>query len=342
MRAAIDEAREQVAMLVHAHPSQVVFTSGGTEANNLALKGMMFVNQPGRLAVSAIEHASLLEPAYAMTRHGWHLDLIAVDEQGRVTAEAIRAVLKDHTRLVSVMAANNETGVIQDIVALAAVVRESRAMLHVDAAQAVGKMAVDFASAGAQLMTLSAHKIYGPKGVGALIRDRSLELEPLLHGGSHEYGLRGGTEHVAGIVGFGKAAELAHQELAVRSRHVLALRRRLEACIRTVLPEIMIVAEQVERLSNTVMLAVPGMEGETLLMNLDQAGIAVSSGSACHSGSGEPSHVLTAMGYEPAIAKGALRVSFGLGNSREDVQAVAKALQEIVASRGQKVAAVGW
>jgi len=239
------------------------------------------------------------------------------------------------------MLANNETGVLQDVAGIAGRVHAAGALLHCDAVQAAGKIPVDFRALGADLMTLSAHKLNGPRGVGALVMDRRLDLRPLVHGGGQEQGLRSGTENLAGIVGFGKAAELAKTELSQHAKHAREVRDALEAEVRK-LPAVRIFSGGAERLPNTLQFGIEGLDGEWLVMELDKRGIAVSSGSACHSGKGEPSHVLTAMGLDAPIAKGALRVSLGLGNTREDVQAVVKALNEIVSGRSRKVAAVGW
>lgn len=325
-RTAVDQAREQVAALVKVHPSQVIFTSGGTEANNLALQGIMARFPGQRLAVSAIEHASVLQPARALAERGWGLDVINVDEQGRVLTESLRAVLTPSTRLVSVMTANNEIGVVQDIAMLSDAARRAGLIMHSDAVQAAGKLALDFPASGVHLMSLSAHKLYGPKGVGALIIEQGIELSPWQHGGGHEGGMRAGTENVAGIVGFGMAAELAQAETAARAAHCLELRRYFEQRLRQELPEVTVVAEGAERLSNTVMILVPGVEGETLLLHLDQAGIAVSSGSACSAGRAAASHVLVALGLVGDTGRSAVRVSFGRDNSLTDVEAVVAAL----------------
>lgn len=332
-RAALDQAREQVAALVNAHPSQVVFTSGGTEANNYALKGVAAKLPPSRLAVSAIEHSSLLGAAQALVAHGWQCDSIAVDAQCRVSLAALSAVLKSAPRLVSVMMVNNETGVIQDIAAISARVRAAGAIMHTDAVQAAGKIAVDFPASGAHLMSLSAHKLYGPKGVGALIVDKALDLEPLLQGGGHEMGRRAGTENVAGIVGFGAAALLAQQELVSRTAHLQTLRDVLEQRLRG-LPGIVMFAAQGQRIANTVLIGVPTIEGETLLMELDRHGIAVSSGSACASGDPEPSHVLLAMGVDLDLARRVIRISLGKDNTLADIDRLIAVLNEQI-SRAQ-------
>lgn len=343
---ALEQARAQVAALVGAKPAEVVFTGGGTEADNLALKGVCrgsYGRAPsGRLLVGSIEHVAVLAPALSLAMRGWKLEHIPVDAEGHYDLAALdRMLAPGGVKLVSTMLANNETGVLQDVAAIAVRAHAAGALLHCDAVQAAGKIPVDFRSLGADLMTLSAHKLNGPRGVGALIMDRRVDLQPLIYGGDQEQGLRGGTENLVGIVGFGKAAELAEAELTQRAAHVRGLRDALEAEVRT-LPGARIFSADAERLPNTLQFGIEGVDGEWLVMELDKRGIAVSSGSACHSGKGEPSHVLLAMGYDPAIAKGALRVSFGLGNTEADVPAVTRALRDIVASRPARVAAVGW
>ena len=340
--AALEAARAQVAELVGAQPAQVVFTGGGTEADNLALKGTCSGTPTGRLLVGSMEHSAVLGPAEALAKASWEVEYIRATAEGRYDLDALKQSLqRGPVRLVSVMLANNETGAIQDVRSIAALAHEAGALLHCDAAQAAGRLPVDFAALGADLMTLSAHKLNGPRGVGALIFNRRVALTPLMDGGGQEQGLRGGTENLAGIVGFGRAAELARAELSQRAAVSRALRERLEAGIKT-LPGLTIFAAGAERLPNTVQFGIAGLDGEWLVMELDKRGIAVSSGSACHSGSGKPSHVLSAMGLDAATAKGALRVSFGAGNTAADVDALATALKEIVATLGKRVAAVGW
>ncbi|MCK5640719.1 MAG: cysteine desulfurase [Gammaproteobacteria bacterium] len=329
-RQAIEQAREQVAALVQAHPSQVIFTSGGTEANNMAIKGVAARTTPGRVAVSGVEHASVLAPAQALSSQGWQVDYLGVDEQGRIESESLRENVNEDTRLVSVMMANNESGIIQDLPAIAEQVRPFGSVLHTDAVQLAGKLALDFAATGAQLMSLSAHKLYGPKGVGALVIDKTVDMEPLLHGGKHEKGYRSGTENLAGIVGFGMAAELAANELESRQQHLLPLRQYLEQQLKQRLPEVMIFGEQAERLPNTVFFAQAGIDGASLLMNMDQQGFAIASGSACGSDSSEPSHVLKAMGVPTELAHSAIRVSLGRDNSQGEIDAFIKALGEQV------------
>ena len=339
---ALETARGQVAALVNAQAAQVVFTGGGTEADNLALKGVCSGAPSGRVLVGSLEHSAVLGPAAALAKQGWDLAYIPSDGEGRYDLDALRKLLqRGPVRLVSTMLANNETGAIQEVRQIAALVHEAGAVMHCDAVQAAGKLAVDFPALGADLMTLSAHKLNGPRGVGALVMNRRIALTPLVDGGGQEQGLRGGTENLADIVGFGCAAELAKSELAVRAGHVRSLRDRLEAAIAK-LPGLRIFGAGAERLPNTVQFGIAGLDGEWLVMELDNRGIAVSSGSACHSGSGRPSHVLTAMGVDAATAKGALRVSFGASNTVQDVDALGTALTEIVSTLSKRVAAVGW
>lgn len=340
-RAALEQAREQVAALVGAHPSQVIFTSGGTEANNAALKGVAARLPAACLAASTVEHASVQQPLAALGRAGWTVATIPVTDQGQVTAQAVEAALREGARLVSVMWANNETGVVNDIGAIAAVVRTAGAVLHTDAVQALGKLPVDFAASGAHLMSVSAHKLNGPKGVGALLLDKAVDMEPLLHGGGQEKGRRGGTENLAGIVGFGRAAELAAAELAPRRKRLLDLRQRLERGLQEQVPQAVVFAAQAERLPNTVFLALPGIDGETLLLELDRLGLALSSGAACGSGYSEPSHVLRAMGVAADLARCAVRVSLGAGNTEQDVDTLIAALRQ-QAARLQTMAAMAW
>jgi cysteine desulfurase len=319
-RQALDTAREQVALLVGAEPNQLTFTSGGTEANNLALKGFAARHPGQRILVNVTEHAAVLEPAQALARQGIAVEWLPVDGQGRVDMAALEDRLaQGKVGLVSVMGANNETGVIQDLPAIAQRVRAAGATLHCDAVQLAGKRPFNMHDSGAHLVTLSAHKLYGPRGVGALVVDKTLELEATQQGGGQERGLRGGTENLAGIVGFGLAAELARQELPARATHTRALRDQLEAGLRRVQGTV-IFGEGAERLPNTVQFGTPGFESETLLMALDRKGIAVSSGSACHSGKTEPSHVLLAMGVAPDLALSAIRVSLGQASSTAEVE----------------------
>ncbi|MGH8320852.1 MAG: cysteine desulfurase family protein [Gammaproteobacteria bacterium] len=336
-RTALDRARAQVAALVNAQPAQVVFTGGGTEADNLALRGVCHGKPHGRLLVSASEHAAVLETAEALAAQGWQLERIPVDGQGRIDPGTLDKLLDKDVRLVSVMLANNETGVIQDVRSVVEGVHQYDALMHTDAIQATGKIPVDFPALGVDLMTLSAHKLNGPRGVGALILNRRVDLVPLVTGGGQEQGLRGGTENLAGIIGFGQAAELARAELESRIAHMRSLRDQLEAGLKRI-HGIRIFAEQAQRLPNTVQISVAGFDGEMMVMELDKRGIAVSSGSACHSGSGQPSHVLLAMGVDAASARTAVRVSLGMGNTKDEVQVLLNTLAVITSKRTGAVA----
>lgn len=329
-RNALEQARQQVADLLGAQANQVVFTSGGTEANNLALKGSLQAQQPARLALSAIEHAAMLGPAAQLEQAGWQLDLVPVDTQGVVTEAALREVLSPQTRLVSVMAANNETGVLQNLPTLVSVARSLKEdlLFHSDACQVAGKLPLNFTELGLDLLTLSAHKLYGPQGAGALIVSRHIDLQPQISGGGQESGRRSGTENLAAIVGFGQAAELAAQRQQQREQQALALRQQLQQALLEQ-PGITVFSVDAERLPNTLQFSMAGIDGETLLMQLDKKGFAVSSGSACQSGKTEPSHVLLAMQVDPSVARGSIRVSFGEQNTQAQVTQFVEALAQI-------------
>lgn len=323
---AIEQARELVAKLVGARAEQVIFTSGGTESNNLLLNGFSRSNQQSHIVVSAIEHMSLLEPAQNLSLA---VGEIAVDDNGLVNLSALERVVTEQTKLISVMTANNETGVIQDLSPLIDYARERDCFFHTDASQAAGKMALNFIDSGVHAMTLSAHKLYGPAGAGALVLDKHLPISKLQFGGSQEKNLRAGTENVPAIVGFGKAAELALADLRSRSLHTRTLRDALEKGLKKI-EAVTIFSQEVERLPNTVQFGVAGFDGETLLMQLDRKAIAVSSGSACTSGKTEPSHVLKAMKVPDNLANSAIRVSFGKTNNMSDVDFLLTALNDII------------
>lgn len=331
-RRAIDEARAQVARAVGAQASEVIFTSGGTEANNLFVKGATAAMKPGALAVSAIEHPCVLKPAEQLARRGWSLLKLAVDGEGRIDPAAYAAAMGQAPKLVSVMLANNETGVVQDVAALARL-KAAGAWFHTDAVQAVGKIGVDFRAlnaAGVNALTLSAHKIGGPQGAAALIVDKRVELEPLLAGGGHERGLRSGTENVAAIVGFGAACARLAEHTAASGEGLVLLRRRLEQGLGAIGATIF--SAGAERLPNTVYFALAGIDGETLVGQLDRAGYALASGSACSSANPEPSHVLSAMGVAPELARAAVRVSLGADNSAEQIDGFLMTLRATVSS----------
>jgi len=336
-RRAVECAREQVASIVNAQPAQVVFMSGGTEANNLFIRGGAGYLKPGQIAISAIEHPCVVMPAKDLARAGWKVRKLAADAQGRVDLADAQAALREPTGLVSVMLANNETGVIQPVAQIAALARERKAWVHTDDVQALGKIKVDFAALGVHAMTLSAHKIYGPKGIGALVVDKRLELKPIIHGGGHEGGMRSGTQNVPAIVGFGAACELASTRMEALARSTRALRDRMESGAAALGARIF--GAGAERLPNTTYFAFAGIDGETLVIELDRAGFAVASGAACSSTSTEPSATLLAMGVAPEIARGAVRVSFGAHNTPAEAEAFLKALGTTVA-RLQRMTAI--
>ena len=329
-RAVIEAAREKVAALAGAHPEDVIFTSGGTEANALALAPHAGANW--RCYVSAIEHPSVLSGG----RFGSEaIRRIPVTQDGVVDLEWLAAELapedaRDWRPLVSLMLANNETGAVQPVAEAAEIVHGAGGLLHSDAVQAAGRLRIDLQALGVDMLTLAAHKIGGPKGAGALIVKSGVAVEPLIRGGGQERRRRAGTENVAGIAGFGVAAELAAREVE-ETGTLLQLRDELERGALAISPDAIVPSGRVARLPNTSCIAVPGAKAETLVIGLDLAGVAVSSGSACSSGKVEASHVLTAMGVAPEIAQGAIRVSLGFGTRSTDIQSFLGAWSELVA-----------
>ncbi len=325
-RSAIDTAREHVAALVGVNAEQVIFTSGGTEANALALHCL---NPQTPLAISALEHPSVTETALRLQRQGHSLQIIPVDAEGLISPATMAHLrLQPHT-LVSIMLANNETGCIQNVSVLAAQLQEQGALIHTDAVQAAGKIPIDFKCLSVQRLSISSHKIYGPKGCGALVVDNSQAIEPLFVGGGQEKSRRAGTENVAAIVGFGKAAELALAQLQHRYQTLLSLRSQLEHGLASI-NGIKIFSQNCQRLPNTVQFGKLGVDGEMLLMLLDQQNIAVSSGSACAAEGGKPSPVLTAMGVAPDLAKSAIRISLGIQNTPAEINQFLTVLQKLL------------
>jgi cysteine desulfurase len=316
-REAVEKARQQVANAVGVQASQVVFTSGGTEANNFAIKGIAKNVGTGTILTSAIEHPCVSKPAASLVNAGWVHKTITVNKQGQIDLKALEEQLLKPTDLMSVMLVNNETGVVQPLVAIAALAKQHGVLLHTDAVQALGKMAVDFYALGVNAMTISSHKIGGPLGVGALILDKRVDIAPLLDGGGQERGLRSGTENTAAIVGFGMACDLAIETLEKRRAHTQLLTTTLEKGLTQLGATIF--GQITERVLNTSFFAITNIEGETLVTALDKAGFAVASGSACSSNSTEPSHVLLAMGVESDTARGAVRVSVNEDNTLAQV-----------------------
>jgi cysteine desulfurase len=332
-KAALDEARSSVAALIQADPSEVVFTSGGTEADNFALRGAAEALEPtGRrhLVASTIEHEAVLNTLKALARRGWRITLVSVDSTGVVSPDRVREAMADDTALVSVMHANNEIGTIQPIAEIAAAVRERGAVFHTDAVQSVGKIPVNVRALGVDLLALSAHKFNGPKGAGVLYIRRGTRLQPILTGGKHERNRRAGTENVAAIAGMGVAARLAAQKLDAEAWRVAALRDRLEAGILAAVPGTVVNGAGSPRVPNTTNISFDRIEAESLLIALDLEGIAVSTGSACSSGTLEPSHVLRAMGLPAHRTQNSLRFSLGLYSTADEVDRVVGTLPRLV------------
>lgn len=336
-RAAVEQAREQVANAVGAYANQIVFTASGTEANNFAVHGICSNLLPAQILTSAIEHPCVSRPASALasSNRGYKAHSIKVDADCNINMAHLQNLLQAPTNLVSVMLANNETGAIQDIAKVAEIAREHKAYVHTDAVQALGKIPVDFFALNVHAMTVSSHKIGGPLGAGALVLDKRIDIQPLLHGGGQEKGLRSGTENVAAIVGFGAACELAISQLTAFDMHTENLRKHLEvglsrlnAATSGVGAGATIFGQSDLRIPNTSFFAFPNLDGETLVTALDKAGFAVASGSACSSDSDKPSHVLLAMGVDEDLARGAVRVSFGMNNTLEQVQHFLTALEK--------------
>ena len=340
-RAAIERARAQVAALVHATPAEVVFVSGGTEGDHLALIGAAWARRADgrRVAVSTIEHHAVHGAAEWLAELGFAIEPLACGAEGMVDPAAIDALPAD-TTLISLMLANNETGVLQPVAEAARRARARGMRVHCDAVQAAGKVPVDAAALDVDYLVISAHKIGGPKGVGALIVRGGAPLAPLMRGSAHERGRRGGTENVSGIVGFGIAAESVARELAAETPRLSALRARFERGLAAVAPDAVIHGVRAPRLPNTVNASFPGARSDHLLMALDAAGIAVSAGAACASGAVEPSPVLSAMGVPRALAVCALRFSFGRGTTEAGIDAACLALADAVA-RARAVAGAG-
>ncbi len=329
-RQGIDEAREAVAALIGAQPREIVFTSGGTEADNLALKGVAWAasGRGKHIVTTAVEHKAVLNAASVLERHGFEITILPVDRYGRVDPAAVAEALTERTTLVSVMAANNEVGTLQPIAEIGEIVRGHRALFHVDAVQWAAHLAIDVDAWQADLVSLSAHKLGGPKGVGALFVRRGTQLLPQLQGGSQERQRRAGTEDVPGIAGFGAAFRIVHADAAARdAEHArqLDLAGRLRDALRRI-PALEWTGDPRARLAGTVSAVIAGIEGGDLVAALDLEGIEISTGSACTSGSTEPSHVLLAMGIEPHLAHGSLRITIGPATSAEDVDRVARVL----------------
>lgn len=334
-REAVEHAREQVARLVNADADEVYFTSGGTESDNWAIKGVAraWGDRKNHLITTPIEHHAVLEACKSLQEMGWEITFVPVDSTGLVDPNDVRAAITPRTGLISVMHANNEVGTIEPIAEIGGIAREHGIPFHTDAVQTVGKIPVDMHELNADLLSISAHKLYGPKGVGALVVRRGTPLRPLLDGGGQERGRRGGTYNVPGIVGLGAAAERALRCGAEEMERVRVLRDRLVQGIMERVPDAILTGHPVLRLPNNAHLAFADVEGESLVLSLDAAGIYCSAGAACSSGDTEPSHVLVAMGIEPRLIEGSVRFTLGKDNTQEQIdytiEQVVKAVQKL-------------
>jgi cysteine desulfurase len=333
VRKAVEDARADVAALLGCQPHEVVFTSSGTESDNLAIKGAARRkgNEGKHIVTSRVEHPAVLNTCRFLERQGYRVTYVPVDGHGIVDPDAVRGALSADTILVSIMYANNETGCLMPVEEIGREVRSRGVLMHTDAVQAVGKVPIDWGTLPVDLLTFSGHKINALKGAGGLVVRKGVELEAVLHGGHQERGRRGGTENVVGIVAMGKAASILRARMAEEVDETRRLRDRFERELFCRIPDLVLNGHPTRRTPNTVNVSFRYVEGEAMLLNLDMMGVACSSGSACTSGSLEPSPVLMAMGAEPADAQGALRFSFGLGNTGEDVDYAVGVVEEVVA-----------
>ena len=336
-KAALTKARETFAKLINANsPEEIIFTSGGTESDSIAIVGSLLANKGKHIITSKIEHHAILFTCQNLEKQGYKADYISVDNIGKINIEELKSKITDDTVIVSIMHANNEIGTIEPIKEISKVLKEinktrkDKILLHTDAVQTAGKVKLDVQKLGVDLLSVSGHKFYGPKGIGALYIKKGTKIEPLFHGGHHEFGMKPGTENVAGIVGITKALELANLEMETENRKIFYLRRKLADGIVEKIPEIIINTDIYSSVPNVLSVSFNYLEGESLLLMLDMAGICASSGSACTSGSIDPSHVLTALGLPEDIAHGSLRLTLGDENTMEEMDYVAMKIKENV------------
>ncbi|ACB83900.1 cysteine desulfurase NifS [Natranaerobius thermophilus] len=331
VRKAVDEAREQVANAINAQPEEIIFTSGGTESDNLAIQGVIekIGDKGNHIITTQIEHHAVLDTCEAMEEKGYKVTYLPVDKYGLVNPKDLQEAINEDTVLITIMHGNNEVGTIQPIKELAEIAKDNDVYFHTDAVQTVGNIPIDVQDLGIDMLTLSAHKFYGPKGIGALYIKKGTKLQRVVHGGAQERKIRPGTENVPGIVGLGKAIELATEELDTKGKHIQKLRDKLIEGLSKV-EDSRLNGHPERRLPNNVNMSFEYIEGESLLLNLDMKGIAASSGSACTSGSLDPSHVLMAMGLSHQTAHGSLRLTLGRDNTEEEIDYVIEAVPEIV------------
>lgn len=331
-KTALEEAREKVAKLFNCSPYEIYFTSGGTESDNLAIKGVAFANKKKgkHIITSSVEHHAVLESCKFLKKEGYEITYLPVDQYGFVDPDDLRKNIKDDTILVSIMHVNNETGTIQPIEELVRIAKEKGVYFHTDAVQSAGKIPIDVGKLPVDLASISGHKIYGPKGVGAIYIRKGTRIIPLSHGGHHERSRRAGTENIPGIVGLGKATEMVLKDMDKHNKHLKNLTETFFKKLKETVKDIQLNGHPEKRIPSTLNISFKGVEGESIILSLDMKGVAVASGSACTSGSLEPSHVLSAMRIEPAVAQSSIRFSFGRENTIDDVDYTLSVLPEII------------
>ncbi len=327
---AIEKARKQIALLINAEPSEILLTSGGTESNNTALNGIAMKNPSSKIITSLIEHDAILEPCKKLSKNGFDIDYISVDNFGMINPADIENIISEKTCLVSIMFGNNEVGTIQPISEIAKICSKHNVLFHTDAVQAVGKVPINVKELGIDLLSISSHKLYGPKGIGALYIKNGISLDPVILGGGQEQGLRSGTENVANIVGFGKACEIAQNNLSENITHTKNLRDILVKKIFNEIPKVTLNGHAKSRLPNNAHFTFLGVNGEDLIIKLDEYGIAASTGSACSVNTQKASHVLESMGFSLEQITGSLRLTMGIFNDEQEIEQTVDALKKII------------
>ena len=327
---AIEKARKQIASLINAEPSEIFFTSGGTESNNTALRGISMKNPSSQIITSSIEHDAILEPCKKLTQNGFDVDYLPVNQFGMVECSDLENQISEKTSLVSIMFGNNEVGTIQPISEIAKICNEHKVPFHTDAIQAVGKIPIDVKELDLDLLSISSHKLYGPKGIGALYIKNGIDIDPVILGGGQEHGLRSGTENVASIVGFGKACEIAKNNLNENISQMKKLRDTLVEKILNEIPKVILNGHPQSRLPNNAHFTFLGVNGEDLIIKLDEYGIAASTGSACSVNTQKASHVLQAMGFSHEQITGSLRLTTGIFNDQKEIEQTVDVLKKVV------------
>ena len=329
-RKAIEKARKQIALLINAEPSEILLTSGGTESNNTVLSGIGMKNIPSRIVTSSIEHDAILEPCKKLSQNGLEIKYLPVDKFGMIGLSELKNSISDNTCLVSIMFGNNEVGTVQKISEISQICHEKKIPFHTDAVQAIGKIHIDVKELGIDLLSISSHKLHGPKGIGALYIKNGIPIDPVILGGGQEHGLRSGTENVANIVGFGKACEIAKNNLSKNMAYVIKLRDLLIDRVLDEIPEVTLNGDPESRLPNNAHFTFLGVNGEDLIIKLDEYGIAASTGSACSVNTQRASHVLQAMGFSHEQITGSLRLTLGIFNNEKEIQETINSLKKIV------------